>query len=220
MDRIFIADGSVWTSAGMTAGIDMALGLVERDLGRDVAHSTAKMMVVHHRRAGRQSQHSAMFELDAKSDRVQNALAFARKNVRQPSTVEQLADGARLSPRLFIPIVVDFDSWQESQARRKQFFFEKKNQKTFTRWFPRPTRPARTAQNKNFLVLFFKKELLPCWPNGQSPSRLVLPGCFAQKPVSHLVTCPRSRESSSGGRSIYAPAGTAAGRGYRRGNRL
>jgi putative intracellular protease/amidase len=52
MDRIFIADGPVWTSAGMTAGIDMALGLVERDMGENLAHATAKMMVVHHRRAG------------------------------------------------------------------------------------------------------------------------------------------------------------------------
>jgi transcriptional regulator GlxA family with amidase domain len=101
MDRIFIADGPVWTSAGMTADIDMALGLVERDLGRDIARATAKMMVVHHRRAGGQSQHSAMFELDAKSDRVQDAVAFARNNLRQPLTVEQLAEAARLSPRQF-----------------------------------------------------------------------------------------------------------------------
>jgi transcriptional regulator GlxA family with amidase domain len=101
MDRIFIADGSVWTSAGMTAGIDMALGLVERDMGADIARATAKMMVVHHRRAGGQSQHSAMFELDAKSDRVQDALAFARKNLRQSLSVDQLAEAARLSPRQF-----------------------------------------------------------------------------------------------------------------------
>lgn len=101
MDRMFIADGPVWTSAGMTAGVDMALGLVERDMGAEVARATAKMMVLHHRRAGGQSQHSAMFELDAKTDRIQNALAFARKNLRQPLTVEQLAEAARLSPRHF-----------------------------------------------------------------------------------------------------------------------
>ena len=83
----------------MTAGIDMALGLVERDMGGDIARSTAKMMVVHHRRAGGQSQHSAMFELDAKSDRVQEAFAFARNNLQRPLTVEQLAEAARLSPR-------------------------------------------------------------------------------------------------------------------------
>jgi transcriptional regulator GlxA family with amidase domain len=101
MDRIFIADGSVWTSAGMTAGVDMALGLVERDLGAKAARETAKMMVVHHRRAGGQSQHSAMFELDAKTDRVQGALAFARRNLREPLSVEQLAEAARLSTRQF-----------------------------------------------------------------------------------------------------------------------
>ena len=85
----------------MTAAVDMALGLVERDMGADMARATAKIMVVHHRRAGGQSQHSAMFELDAKTDRVQDALAFARKNLREPLTVEQRAQAARLSPRQF-----------------------------------------------------------------------------------------------------------------------
>jgi transcriptional regulator GlxA family with amidase domain len=78
-----------------------ALGLLERDMGGDIARATAKMMIVHHRRAGGQSQYSATFELDAKSDRVQDALAFARNNLRRPLTVEQLAEAARLSPRQF-----------------------------------------------------------------------------------------------------------------------
>lgn len=73
MDRILIADGPVWTSAGMAAGVDLALGLIERDMGQDIARATARTMVVYHRRAGGQSQHSAMLELDAKSDRVQMA---------------------------------------------------------------------------------------------------------------------------------------------------
>jgi transcriptional regulator GlxA family with amidase domain len=101
MDRIFIVEGPVWSSAGMTAVIDMALGLVERDVGADLARATAKMMVVHHRRAGGQSQHSAMLDLDAKSDRVQDALLFARENLRETLTVERLAEAARLSPRQF-----------------------------------------------------------------------------------------------------------------------
>jgi transcriptional regulator GlxA family with amidase domain len=101
MDRIFVADGPIWTSAGMTAGIDLALGLIERDMGQDVARATARTMVVHHRRAGGQSQHSAMLELDAKSDRVQTALAYARKSLREPLTVEKLAEAACLSPRQF-----------------------------------------------------------------------------------------------------------------------
>ena len=57
VDRIFIADGPVWTSAGMTAGIDFALGLLERDVGPEAARVVAKALVVHHRRAGGQSQH-------------------------------------------------------------------------------------------------------------------------------------------------------------------
>jgi transcriptional regulator GlxA family with amidase domain len=101
MDRIFVADGPMWTSAGMTAGIDLALGLIERDMGQDVARATARTMVVHHRRAGGQSQHSAMLQLDAKSDRIQTSLAYARKNLRGPLTVEKLAEAACLSPRQF-----------------------------------------------------------------------------------------------------------------------
>jgi transcriptional regulator GlxA family with amidase domain len=73
MYRILIADGPVWTSTGMAAGIDLALGLIERDMGQDIARATARTMVVYHRPAGGQSQHSAMLELGAKFDRVQVA---------------------------------------------------------------------------------------------------------------------------------------------------
>lgn len=51
-DRIFIVDGPVWTSAGMTAGLDMALGMVEKDLGAEVAKSVAHRLVMHQRRSG------------------------------------------------------------------------------------------------------------------------------------------------------------------------
>jgi len=101
MDRIFIADGQIWTSAGMTAGIDLALGLVERDIGREATRELARMLVVHHRRAGGQSQHSALLDMDAASDRVQIALQFARSNLATSLTVEKLAEAARLSPRQF-----------------------------------------------------------------------------------------------------------------------
>jgi len=100
-DRIFIADGQVWTSAGMTAGMDMALSLVERDIGSEKARDAARTLVMHHRRAGGQSQHSALLELDAKSDRVQKALLFARRNLNTPLSVEKLAEEACLSPRQF-----------------------------------------------------------------------------------------------------------------------
>jgi transcriptional regulator GlxA family with amidase domain len=75
-DRIFIIDGPVWTSAGMTAGIDLALAMTEQDLGADVARAVAKKLVVYHRRAGGQSQFSVLLELEPKSDRIQSVLAY------------------------------------------------------------------------------------------------------------------------------------------------
>src|SRR5712672_1918516 len=100
-DRIFIIDGPVWTSAGMTAGIDLALAMVEQDLGADVARAVARQMVVYHRRAGGQSQFSALLELEPKSDRIQSALAYAKRNLDKPLRVGQLAAAAHLSPRQF-----------------------------------------------------------------------------------------------------------------------
>src|SRR5580704_2092508 len=64
-DCMFIIDGPIWTSAGMTAGIDLALGMVERDLGTETAQLVAKKLVVYHRRAGGQSQHSVLDRVDA-----------------------------------------------------------------------------------------------------------------------------------------------------------
>lgn len=100
-DRIFIVDGTVWTSAGMTAGIDLALAMVEKDLGTEVARAVAKKMVVYHRRAGGQSQFSMLLKLEPKSDRIQSALSYARRNLQTTLSVEQLAEVANLSPRQF-----------------------------------------------------------------------------------------------------------------------
>ena len=100
-DLIFIIDGPVWTSAGVTAGIDLALAMIEQDLGADVARAVARQMVVYHRRAGGQSQFSALLELEPKSDRIQSALAYAKHNLDKPLTVSQLAEAAHLSPRQF-----------------------------------------------------------------------------------------------------------------------
>jgi len=100
-DRIYVIDGSVWTSAGMTAGIDLALAMVEKDHGAELARSVAQKLVMYHRRAGGQSQHSALLELEPKSDRIQTVLGYAREHLAQTLSVEQLADVARLSPRQF-----------------------------------------------------------------------------------------------------------------------
>jgi transcriptional regulator GlxA family with amidase domain len=100
-DRIFVVDGPVWTSAGMSAGIDLALAMVEEDLGVQVARSVARKMVVYHRRAGGQSQFSALLELEPKSDRIQSTLAYARGHLHTRLSIEELADVAHLSPRQF-----------------------------------------------------------------------------------------------------------------------
>jgi transcriptional regulator GlxA family with amidase domain len=100
-DRIYVVDGSVWTSAGNTAGLDLALAMVEGDLGAEVARSVAHKLVMHQRRSGGQTQHSEMLELAPKSDRVQNALDYARKNLSRSVSVEELAEAVNLSPRQF-----------------------------------------------------------------------------------------------------------------------
>jgi transcriptional regulator GlxA family with amidase domain len=80
MDKIFIADGQIWTSAGMSAAADLAVGMIESDLGSDFARIVAAGLVMHHRRAGGQSQHSVLLDLDAKADRIQTALTYAKMN--------------------------------------------------------------------------------------------------------------------------------------------
>jgi transcriptional regulator GlxA family with amidase domain len=100
-DRIFVVDGQIWTSAGMTAGVDLALAIVEKDFGLTTARMVARKLVLHQRRGGGQSQFSALLELDAKSDRVQMAVAYATENLGSDLSVEVLAEAARLSPRQF-----------------------------------------------------------------------------------------------------------------------
>jgi transcriptional regulator GlxA family with amidase domain len=100
-DRIYLGEAGVWTSAGMTAGIDMTLALIEEDCGRDISRAVARMMVVYYRRPGGQLQHSSLLEMDPESDRIRRVLSFARENLSGSLSVERLADEARLSVRQF-----------------------------------------------------------------------------------------------------------------------
>ena len=100
-DRIFIRDGSVWTSAGISAGIDLALALIEDDLGSDLSRATARTLVVYHRRPGGQSQFSTLLDLDPQSERIRKVLSFAREHLHEQLTAERLAEVACLSPRQF-----------------------------------------------------------------------------------------------------------------------
>ncbi|MBN3823790.1 GlxA family transcriptional regulator [Burkholderia sp. Ac-20384] len=100
-DRIFVVDGGIWTSAGLTAVMDLALGMVEKDLGSDVATSVARALVMDHRRSGGHSQQSQLLELAPKSDRIQLALTYARQNLSKPLRVDDLAKAVHLSTRQF-----------------------------------------------------------------------------------------------------------------------
>jgi transcriptional regulator GlxA family with amidase domain len=100
-DRIFIRDGAVWTSAGITAGIDLALALVADDLGEAAAKRAAQHLVVYHRRPGGQSQFSALIEADRPGSRFSQLLSWARERLDERLPVERLAERAAMSPRHF-----------------------------------------------------------------------------------------------------------------------
>jgi transcriptional regulator GlxA family with amidase domain len=100
-DRIWVRDGDIWTSAGITAGIDLALAMIAEDLGETVSKRVAQQLVVYHRRPGGQSQFSALLELDPGAGRFTAVLTWARDRLAEPLTVERLADRAGMSPRHF-----------------------------------------------------------------------------------------------------------------------
>jgi transcriptional regulator GlxA family with amidase domain len=100
-DRIFTRDGGVWTSAGMSAGIDMTLAMIEEDQGKEVAQAVARMLVVYYRRPGGQYQFSSLVDFDPGSDRIRRTLSFARENLAEDLSVERLAAIANLSVRQF-----------------------------------------------------------------------------------------------------------------------
>jgi len=100
-DRIYINDGPVWTSAGMSAGIDLVLALIENDLGTEAAKTVARFLVMSHRRLGGQKQHSVLLEMTPRSDRIERVLSHIRENLKSKLSVEELAAVANLSPRQF-----------------------------------------------------------------------------------------------------------------------
>jgi transcriptional regulator GlxA family with amidase domain len=100
-DRMFVRDGDVWTSAGISAGIDLALALVEEDLGPGIARRTAQQLVLHQRRHGVQSQYSALVEQGGRTGRFSDLIGWMRARLTEPMTVEQLAERVAMSPRNF-----------------------------------------------------------------------------------------------------------------------
>jgi transcriptional regulator GlxA family with amidase domain len=101
-NAIFVREGRVWTSAGVTTGIDMALAMVEEDYGRRVADSLAARLVLYARRPGYQSQFSdALVAQTSASDPLAPMIAWARANLRAPMDAERLAREAGMSVRTF-----------------------------------------------------------------------------------------------------------------------
>lgn len=100
-DRIFIRDGKFWTSAGISAGIDLALALVEDDLGEEVARLAAKELVLHQRRHGGQSQFSVMQDIRLASARFDGLIGWIRSHLGADLNVDTLASQAGMSPRNF-----------------------------------------------------------------------------------------------------------------------
>jgi transcriptional regulator GlxA family with amidase domain len=100
-NRIFTRDGAIWTSAGITAGIDLCLALIADDLGEMVARQTAQQMVVYRVRPGGQSQFSALLEIEKQDGRFTALLGWMREHLDAPLTVEVLAAQAAMSPRNF-----------------------------------------------------------------------------------------------------------------------
>jgi transcriptional regulator GlxA family with amidase domain len=100
-DQIFVRDGQVWSSAGITAGIDLALAMVADDYGEEVVDRTARQLVLYHRRSGGQSQFSSLLELKAPTGRFGPLLTWAREHLNERLTVEDLAERAGMSSRHF-----------------------------------------------------------------------------------------------------------------------
>jgi transcriptional regulator GlxA family with amidase domain len=99
-DGVYVRDGDVWTSAGVTAGIDLTLALVERDHGHEVAMNVAKRLVLFLRRSGNQAQFSSALRRQEKEPaRLRDVSAFVLEHVDEPLPVERIAAGAGMSPR-------------------------------------------------------------------------------------------------------------------------
>lgn len=106
-DRIYVREAArrgvaeLWTSAGMTAGIDLCLALVAHDHGEEVAREAARQLVVERRRPGGQSQFSPLLELQPPEGRFTPLLDAVRRDLKQDWRVETLAGEACMSPRHF-----------------------------------------------------------------------------------------------------------------------
>ena len=102
-NALYVNDGSLWTSAGVTTGIDMSLEMVAADLGNAVAHVIAKRLVLYARRPGYQSQFSPVLTAQSHADAPFAALIdWMRENLAQQLDVPRLAEKVAMSERTFL----------------------------------------------------------------------------------------------------------------------
>jgi transcriptional regulator GlxA family with amidase domain len=100
-DRIYVKDGKIWSSAGISAGIDLSLALIAEDLGERIARQTAQQLVVYYRRPGGQSQFSSLLEMQRADGRFAALLDHVRGNLADRLNVNDLARFSCMSPRHF-----------------------------------------------------------------------------------------------------------------------
>jgi len=104
-DAIFVQEGSIWTSAGVTAGIDLALALVEEDCGRDIAMKVARELVVYMKRSGGQSQFSALLQSQSGDASFDVLHQWVSNNLQMKDlTIDTLAAQVCMSPRNFVRV--------------------------------------------------------------------------------------------------------------------
>ena len=133
-DAIFVRDGDTYTSAGVTAGIDLALALVEQDHGDDLVRTVARSLVVYLKRAGGQSQFSVMVDNDASADStLRTVLTAVAADPSADHSVKSLAAVASLSTR------------QLNRLFRSELSTTPARYVEAVRRSPRPTRPAAPA---------------------------------------------------------------------------
>lgn len=104
-DALYLKDGSIYTSAGITAGIDLALALVDEDLGADIALDVARALVMFLHRPGGQSQFSAALrQPQARHQKIRDVQAYVTEHPQKDLRVSELADRAAMSTRNFIRV--------------------------------------------------------------------------------------------------------------------
>jgi transcriptional regulator GlxA family with amidase domain len=99
-NSIYIKDGNIYTSAGITAGMDLALALIEEDVGKEIAMSVARKLVLFYKRPGGQNQFSE-FILSQSNSQFNELIDWVIDNLSEELSIERLAEQARMSPRNF-----------------------------------------------------------------------------------------------------------------------